>query len=191
MPIGSDIAFRNGLDVFGAVVGAVPTSTWDAPSPCAGWTARDVLGHLGSSVSFGVSILEGRTVEWPTVDRPADLVAGGPADYWTGIAASARTALVGADLGAVRDTPMGSRTVAQGLAFPAIDLYVHSWDIGRAAGIDVVIPEDVIGFAHAHLDPIPEDRMRGPDGSFGPAVDPPADATPTELFIAWTGRTPR
>jgi uncharacterized protein (TIGR03086 family) len=191
MPIGSDIAFRNGLDVFGAVVGAVPTSAWDAPSPCAGWTARDVLGHLGSSVSFGVSILEGRTVEWPTVDRPADLVAGGPADYWTGIAASARTALVGADLGAVRDTPMGSRTVAQGLAFPAIDLYVHSWDIGRAAGIDVVIPEDVIGFAHAHLDPIPEDRMRGPDGSFGPAVDPPADATPTELFIAWTGRTPR
>ena len=191
MPIGSDIAFRNGLDVFGAVVGAVPTSTWDAPSPCAGWTARDVLGHLGSSVSFGVSILEGRTVEWPTVDRPADLVAGGPADYWTGIAASARTALGGADLGAVRDTPMGSRTVAQGLAFPAIDLYVHSWDIGRAAGIDVVIPEDVIGFAHAHLDPIPEDRMRGPDGSFGPAVDPPADATPTELFIAWTGRTPR
>ena len=170
---------------------AVPTSTWDAPSPCAGWTARDVLGHLGSSVSFGVSILEGRTVEWPTVDRPADLVAGGPADYWTGIAASARTALVGADLGAVRDTPMGSRTVAQGLAFPAIDLYVHSWDIGRAAGIDVVIPEDVIGFAHAHLDPIPEDRMRGPDGSFGPAVDPPADATPTEVFIAWTGRTPR
>jgi uncharacterized protein (TIGR03086 family) len=191
MPIGSDIAFRNGLDVFGAVVGAVPTSTWDAPSPCAGWTARDVLGHLGSSVSFGVSILEGRSVEWPTVDRPADLVAGGPADYWTGIAASARTALVGADLGAVRDTPMGSRTVAQGLAFPAIDLYVHSWDIGRAAGIDVVIPEDVIGFAHAHLDPIPEDRMRGPDGSFGPAVDPPADATPTEVFIAWTGRTPR
>ena len=191
MTIGSDSAFRNGLDAFGAVVGAVPAPAWDAPSPCAGWTALDVLGHLGSSVSFGVSILEGRTVEWPTADRPGDLVVGEPADYWTGVAASARAALVGADLDEVRDTPMGSRTVAQGLAFPAIDLYVHSWDIGRAAGIDVVVPQDVIEFAHAYLDPIPQERMRGPDGSFGPEVVPPPDATPTEAFIAWTGRTPR
>ena len=191
MTIGSDIAFRDGLDTFGAVVGAVPPPAWNAPSPCAGWTALDVLGHLGSSVSFGVSILEGRTVEWPTAPRPGDLVVGEPADYWTGIAASARTALVGADLDAVRDTPMGSRTVAQGLAFPAIDLYVHSWDIGWTAGIDVVVPEDVIEFAHAYLDPVPQERMRGPDGSFGPELHPPPDATPTEAFIAWTGRSPR
>jgi uncharacterized protein (TIGR03086 family) len=191
MAIGSDIAFRNGLDAFGAVVGAVPAPGWDAPSPCAGWTALGVLGHLGSSVSFGVSILEGGAVEWTTADWPGDLVVGEPADYWTGVAASARTALVDADLDAVRDTPMGPRTVAQGLAFPAIDLYVHAWDIGRAAGIDVVVRADVIEFSHDYLDPIPRERMRGPDGSFGPEVDPPADATPTEAFIAWTGRSPR
>ena len=191
MAIGSDIAFRNGLDAFGAVVGAVPAPGWDAPSPCAGWTALDVLGHLGSSVSFGVSILEGRAVEWPTADRPGDLVVGEPADYWTGVAASARTAARRRRPRRRARTPTGPRTVAQGLAFPAIDLYVHAWDIGRAAGIDVVVPADVIEFSHDYLDPIPQERMRGPDGSFGPEVDPPADATPTEAFIAWTGRSPR
>ena len=40
----------------------------------------DVLGHLGSSIAFGVSIPEDRVHEWPTVDRPADLVAREPAE---------------------------------------------------------------------------------------------------------------
>jgi len=187
----SDVVFRHGLDLFGSVVGAVPDDRWDSPSPCEGWTALDVLGHLGSAVSFGVSILGGRNHEWPSADRPADLVTGDPADYWTGIAGAARTALVDVDLDSVRDTPMGPRTVAEGLAFPAIDLYVHGWDLGRATGITVTVPEDVIGFAHSHLDPIPAERMRGEGGAFGPEVGPPADATPTEAFIAWTGRPPR
>ena len=150
-----------------------------------------MLGHLGSSISYGVAVLEGRDRPWPTPDRPADLVEGPPADYWTGVAAAARTALIGADLEAVRQTPMGTRTVAQGLAFPGIDLYVHSWDMGRAGGIDVTVPDGVIAFAHQYLDPVPQERMRGPGGAFGSELPPPPDATSTEEFIAWTGRRPR
>lgn len=86
---------------------------------------------------------------------------------------------------------MGKRTVADRLAFPAIDLYVHAWDIGRAAGIAVEIPDDVIELAHHHIDPFPVEMVRGPKGSFGPEVAAPADATATEAFIAWTGREPR
>lgn len=33
--------------------------------------------------------------------------------------------------------------------------------------------------------------MRGDGKAFGPEVDPPADATSTEVFLAWTGREPR
>jgi hypothetical protein len=66
-----------------------------------------------------------------------------------------------ADLAAEVDTPIGTRTVAEGLAFPAIDLYVHGWDLARSAGVDVEIPDDVIEFAHGAMAPIPEERMRG------------------------------
>src|SRR5580693_9519427 len=31
---------------FTARVRAVPSGAWDNPSPCEGWTARDVVGHL-------------------------------------------------------------------------------------------------------------------------------------------------
>jgi uncharacterized protein (TIGR03086 family) len=187
----SDTAWLDGLDCFGAVVNAVPLGRWDAPSPCQGWTILDVLGHLGSSIAFGVSVLEDRLHEWPTLDRPADLVEGEPADYWFGVAASARAAVAGVDLEDTRQTPMGRRTVGQSLAFPTIDCCVHAWDIGHAVGIDVEVPDDAIAYTHHYLDPMPQDRMRGPGGAFGPELLPPADATPTEALMAWTGRATR
>ena len=161
------------------------------PSPCAGWTALDVLGHLGSSIGFGVSLLRGEQPTFPEAPRPADLVTDEPVAYWTALAVEARDAVAGADLDLEMDTPMGKRTVANRLAFPAIDLYVHAWDVGKAAGLRVEIPPDAIEFAHRYIDPIPEDTVRGEKGAFGPVADAPADATATEQFIAWTGRSPR
>ena len=187
----SDVLFDSGLDVFGAVVDQVPAGSWDDASPCEGWTALDVLGHLSSTIDFGISILEGEQPTWPEADRPADLVDGDPATAWRATAERARAALGGADLEQVMDTPMGPRTVADRLAFPAIDLYVHAWDIGRAAGIEVEIPDEVATFAHTYIDPFPEEVVRGPDGSFGPEVEVGANATSTERFLAWTGRDPR
>jgi uncharacterized protein (TIGR03086 family) len=187
----SDVHFARGLDVFEAVIGQLGPDDWERPSPCAGWTALDVLGHLGTSLDMGTSVLQGEQPTWPEFDRPADLVDGDPVAWWQAKAGAARGALDGADLDLEMDTPMGPRTVADRLAFPAIDLFVHAWDIGRAAGIDVEIPDEAIAFAHTNLDPFPDEVMRGPNGSLGAEVAAPADATPTEAFIAWTGRQPR
>ena len=187
----SDVVFCSGLELFGSVVDRMPPSAWSQASPCDGWTALDVLGHLGSAIGFGVAILDGRTYDWPSFDRPSDLVDGTPDAYWAAVAVPARAAVEGVDLDATRETPMGVRTVAEGLAFPAIDCFVHAWDIGRAGGIAVEVPDDAIAFAHAFIDPIPADKVRGAKGAFGPPVAAPHDATPTEAFIAWTGRAPR
>jgi trehalose 6-phosphate phosphatase len=140
---------------------------------------------------MGLSVLRGEQPSWPQVDRPAELVEGDPAEVWHGLVEQCRAALEGADLDTVMDTPMGPSTVRQRLAFPAIDLYVHAWDIGQAAGLPVTIPDDAIEFAHHYLDSVPTERMRGDGGAFGAEVEAPADATPTERFIAWTGRAPR
>lgn len=191
MALRSDAAFDTGLDFFGDVVARLGPDDWALASPCQGWSALDVLGHLGTSIDFGISILQGQQPSWPNASKPGDLVDGDPAAYWARIAERARTALVGADLDMVMDTPMGPRSVADRLAFPAIDLYVHGWDIARAAGFDVVIPDDVIEFAHGYVDDIPQDKMRGDQGVFGPEVEPPPDPTATETFVAWTGRSPR
>ena len=178
-----------GLDFFTSVVTRFSEDDWERPTPCADWTARDLLGHLVTSIRVGMSVMQGRQPTWPGVARPGDLVEGDPVEFWRDIAVQARDVLRNADLGRVMETPLG-RTVADDLAIPVIDLYVHAWDLGVAVGIVVEIPPDVIEFAHAYIDPLPDDMIRGEGRAFGPQTPVPADATPTERFIAWTGRRP-
>lgn len=187
----SDVIFQRGLDRFGEVIDQVPAEAWDQPSRCEGWSNLDVLGHLSTALGMGAALLRGEQPTWPEADRPADLVTGEPVAFYRQAADACRAALEGADLDLEMDTPMGPRTVADRLAFPAVDLFVHAWDIGHAAGIDVEVPDDVIEFAHGYLDPIPAEMMRGPKGAFGPEADAPADASASEAFLAWTGRPPR
>jgi uncharacterized protein (TIGR03086 family) len=184
----ADAAFGRGLDVFGDVIERVPPDAWEMASPCAGWTALDVLGHLSSSLLFGIAVLKGQQSAWPAFDRPADLVHREPIESWRTIAEDARAALPHADLSLEMDTPMGRSTCADRLAFPAIDRYVHAWDVGRSIGTPVTAPDDIIESAHRAIDPLPVERVRGPGGAFGPETDTPVDATATERFIAWTGR---
>lgn len=191
MPRTSDSVFLEGLDLFGATIARLQPDDWHRPSPCEGWTALDVLGHLSTALDMGASLLRGQQPTWPTFDRPADLVTGDPVQQYEAAAAACRAGVEGADLDLEMETPMGTRTVADRLAFPAIDLFVHAWDIGAAAGIPVEIPDDVIEFTHGYLDPFPDEMMRGEGGAFGPEVPAPADATATEAFLAWTGRDPR
>lgn len=189
MTISSAAAFDEGLDFFEAVITQVPDGGWDRPSPCEGWTALDVLGHLVTSLSLGAAFLRNEQPSPPEADRPADLVGPDPLASFRVAAAACRAALAGADLDQVVDTPMGPRTIADRLAFPAIDLYVHAWDIGAAVDLDVVIPDAIVELTHTYIDPFPPEVVRGPGGAFGPEVEPPAGASTSEAFIAWTGRS--
>ncbi|HWG63371.1 MAG TPA: TIGR03086 family metal-binding protein [Streptosporangiaceae bacterium] len=178
-----------GLDFFTTVMIRLSEDDWERPTPCAGWTARDLLGHLATSIRSGMSIMEGRQPTWPDAARPGDLVEGDPVQFWRGIAVQARDVLRNADLALAMDSPLG-RTVADALAIPVLCPYVHAWDLGATVGIPVEIPADVIDFAHAYVDPLPDEMVRGKDRAFGPQIRVPASATPTERFIAWTGRQP-
>jgi uncharacterized protein (TIGR03086 family) len=178
-----------GLDFFTAIITRLSDDDWERPTPCAGWTARDVLGHLATSTRVAISVMQGRPPVWPDVARPGDLVGGDPVEFWRGIVVEARNVLRNADLARAMETPLG-RTVADDLAIPVIDLYVHAWDLGLVAGVAVEIPAGVIDYAHAYIDPLPEELVRGDDRAFAPQIRLPASATPTEAFIAWTGRRP-
>lgn len=185
-----DVAFSTGLDFFSAAVRSMAAADWQRPSPCTGWTALDVLGHVGIGTEFGTQLLRGGQPQWRPVEPPGKSVSGDPPHWWAEKVEPAKDALRGVDLDTEVDTPMGRRSIGQGLSFPAVDLFVHGWDLARSIGGDVEIPAAAIEFAHQVLDPVPAEQLRGAQ-VFGAEVEPPAQATATQRFIGWTGRDPR
>lgn len=190
MPWSPDTAFVEGLQFFSASVTLIRDNDWQRPSPCTEWTVLDVLGHVGTAVGFGTELLSGGQPEWSPSDPPGANVVGDPRSWWDGLVAPARSAVGDVELTMEVDSPFGRRTIGDGLSFPALDLFIHGWDLARSVGSDVVIPTEAIEFARVAFGPIPEAQMRSPR-VFGEAVVPPPDSSPSEGFIAWTGRDPR
>ena len=84
-----------------------------------------------------------------------------------GLADQARDAVTGVDVTQVVDSPMGRRSIGQGLSFPALDLFVHGWDVGRTAGREMTLPPEAIEFARGVLEPLPAGQLRSPPGLRG------------------------
>lgn len=182
--------FLTGLDRFGGVLEQVTPEQWDRQSTCEAWSARELVGHVLVVVDNAVTVLRGGAPDFGA--RP-DLAATAGVDPPASFAqrdVAAREALQGADLDAVMHSPMGPMPVRKRLAFPAMDLHLHAWDLGRTIGVDVELSEELAQFVRAAVEPMPEDRVRSAT-VFGPEVPVPADATATERLMAWTGRAVR
>ncbi len=188
----SDEAYLRGLDVLSDVVQQVTDDAWSRPSPCAGWRALDVLGHVGAATDMGMRILQRGDLSFDRQDPPGDAVDGDPAQWWAGLADPARAAVAAvdqADLERSVETPMGRRSVSEGLKFPAADLFLHAWDIAKATGVNVSIPDEAVPFVRSLGDDVPPEVMRSP-GVFGAEVPVPGGATAVDHLIGWAGRDP-
>ena len=165
-----------------ALLEALPAAAWDAPSPCEGWTARDVLRHL---VETQRELFAGHGVD---LGEPPD-VDDDPAGAWRTHTGRVRDALGDASVPAIAyDGFFGPTTLGATLEqFYVWDMVVHRWDVARAAEVDA-------GLTDAEL----ERLDRGAD-SFGDAlymdgickggVTVPADAPREVAVLARLGRT--
>jgi uncharacterized protein (TIGR03083 family) len=50
------------MDEFGLRVGMIREDQWDAPTPCEGWTVRDLVDHLVVEQLWVPALLGGATV---------------------------------------------------------------------------------------------------------------------------------
>ncbi len=131
-------SFHQLADRFTAVLDGLPSSAWAAPSPCAGWTAADVVGHV---VDTQRDFLAKQDVDLGP--RPD----GDPGALW----AAHHAAVLAVDddvwhreyAGFFGPTTVGATLTD----FYGFDLVVHRWDVGRAVGRDV-------RFSDAELDDV-------------------------------------
>lgn len=105
---------------------------WEAPTPCEGWNARDLLDHVITS-ERDFAARQGREI--PVFD-------GSRNELWTQWVkhASAVSALAGDRTFVMQalDTATGEMTVGEALLhYHGFDLLVHRWDLARSQGQDM------------------------------------------------------
>ncbi|GGS98200.1 TIGR03086 family protein [Planobispora rosea] len=183
---------------FLARVHAVPADRWDRPSPCAGWTARDVVthvinGHRGiiaavhgiaprPSYGVGLSDMAGA----PAAGPDADLAAA-----YAEARAGLRDILTDPHLAAtpLPFTPIGPVPVEQAAdVVGALELLVHTWDLARAVGGDETLDREAVIRTHERLRP--HYAALQATEAFGAQVAPPPGAGPQTAFLCFTGRRP-
>jgi uncharacterized protein (TIGR03086 family) len=167
---------------FTALLDAVPATSWANASPCEGWTAADVVGHVvGTQRDF-------LTTHGVDLGGAPD-VAADPAAAWRDHAK--RVAEVLADDAVTTrefDGHFGPTTVGAAFAqFYVWDMVVHRWDVARAVGVDAGLTDEELDRIEAGADGFgPALHM---DGVCRPALEVPVGAGRTTRVLARLGRS--
>ena len=168
-------------DAFAAKIALVPEARWSDQSPCAEWTALDVVKHVISSQGTFLGFVGQEMGDLPDPDDD-------PLAAW-----NAARSVVQRDL----DDPARANAEFEGFngtstfevavgRFLCMDLVVHGWDLAHAAGLDEDMdPEDIarVGEQARAFG----DKLRSP-GAFGPEVVAPAGADGQVELLAFLGR---
>lgn len=177
--------------VFGLehVIRMASSAAWANPSPCDGWSARQVAGHAIAVVSNVAA--RGGVGEQVDVFAAADTFLG---DDPAATARAVRQRYLSAvdSEGALQRTiqsSLGAMTLDHFMSLMLADTLVHTWDVARALGVDDRLDPDLVDVVHASLIERDGEAMRAP-GRYDSARAAADSANPQDRLISFTGRDP-
>jgi uncharacterized protein (TIGR03086 family) len=174
---------------FDAVVRAIGGTQWDAPTPCADWTVRDLLNHLVVEQLWVPPLLAGASIAEVGDRFDGDRLGGDPVEVWQQASEAASSAF--REDGALeRDVQLSyaTRRAADYCGEMTFDLTVHAWDLARGIGADDTIDPELAQFSYDLL--APQMEMVAESGIFGAPIDVPEGADIATRLLALTGRRP-
>jgi uncharacterized protein (TIGR03086 family) len=162
------------------------------PTPCAGWTLRDLLAHMTAQHYGFAAAADGHSdlAHWRLRPLGDDAAAG--------YAAAADHVLAAFAADGVLDQAFTLPEITRGPVFPArqaisfhfIDYVVHSWDIAVALGAEVGFEPQLLDAALAVARAVPGGQARlAPGAAFAPALSWPGGSR-LDHVLALLGRSP-
>lgn len=186
------LAVRDSMDI----VKQVRPADLTRPTPCAGWTLADLLGHMAVQHRGFAAAARGDGADlahWEFATAGDDAVE----QY---LAASeevlAAFAALGDDLEFVVDLPEFTVDPPKfparlAVAFHFIDYVVHGWDVAATLGIPYVLRPELEDTALTVALAVPNGDNRLADGaSFVPALDAAESGSTLDRVLRYLGRTP-
>ena len=158
---------------------------WDAPAPVAGWTARDVVRHLvewfpgflaggtGITLPGGPGVDDDPVAAWQNQCDAVQALLDDPA--------TPQRVLTNPHLGEVPLDQAIDR-------FYTTDVFMHTWDLARAAGLDDRLEEAFCASLLVGMEPM--DEILRASGQYGPRVAVPTDADAQTRLLGFIGRDP-
>ncbi len=160
----------------------VATRDWEAPAPVAGWTARDVVGHL---VEWFPGFLSGGGITLAA--GPA--IAEDPAAAWQHQAGAVQDLIEARGDESFTHPYAGTHRLADAVdRFYTADVFMHTWDLARATGQEPGLDEDFAATLLEGMRPI-EELLRS-SGQYGAPVPVAADAPVVDRLMGFIGRDP-
>jgi uncharacterized protein (TIGR03086 family) len=171
------------------VVNDVSEDQLGNPSPCDGWTVRDVINHItGGATMFAISAEQG-SVPDEEIGRlmGGDNLGNDPQGAWAAAAARAMSAFQQPGvLDKVVKLPFGEMPAGVALNIAVFDVLTHAVDIARASGQqvkDTELIETALTVGRQMVGP----ELRIP-GVFDAEQPCPEDAPPADRLLAFAGR---
>lgn len=167
---------------------------WQRPTPCAGWSLRELVAHMTADNRGFAAAARGEKTDRSAWD--AGEVAGSPRVAYGHSAEAVVAAFGAATLAESFWLPRIDESVAfpaaRAIGFHLLDYAVHTWDVGVSLGRTVQLPEDIVAavlrIAHRDVPDGPR-RLRAGAG-FGPALAVGSHAPAQDRLLGFLGRAP-
>lgn len=169
--------------MLGAIVGNIGDADLTRPTPCAKFAVADVLEHMIAGAS---AFAPGFRGDRAPVRPPAQ---GTVFERWS---AAMNALMESVHTDGAQDnkisSPFGEVTGGFFARYVAVDGITHAWDLAVATGQAFDPPAELVAEIEAFARELLGPDLRDGD-TFAAATEPPADATPIERLVAFTGRT--
>ena len=168
------------------MLSGVAPGRWGAQSPCAGWSAADVAGHVIGGLRETEKLARGRYEEHKQAEHPGSAVGDDPLAAWRVARVDMMAALDASALARQVPGPWGWMPIGEILERSPMEFLVHAWDLaqatGQAAVLDTGLVRDALGPARQFA------QLARMSGLVGPECAVTADADDLTRLLAFFGR---
>lgn len=140
-----EILHQKAVETWTSRVEAVTQDQWDQPTPCEGWTVRDLVNHVVSEQRWTAPLMRGRTVEEVGSAFDGDVLGADPAGSARSAATEA-TSVVREVLpaGGTVHLSSGEEDMEEYVRQLSADHLIHAWDLGAATGAEAALPPELV-----------------------------------------------
>lgn len=182
-------AHTQALGATRSLVAGIRDDQWDQPSPCEGWTVRELVNHIVTGNLWAGELCAGKTIDEVGDRLDGDVLGDDPTAVY---AESARVADQAFRRAGAMDAPVAVSygpvpgSVYCGHRF--LDVLIHGWDVASGTGQDTRLDPELVETLFQVIEPQKDELIAS--GAFGRDHDVPPGADRQTQLLALLGRHP-